>query len=96
MVTTESKNKRNTFFFPAKAIKLICLDHFSGYMETILLKPVKKGDLLENVRYAYPLQFVSHPSPSPGLLIDAQGESTFLLVEVTDTPFVLMQPRESS
>jgi hypothetical protein len=92
MVTRESKNKRNTFFFLLKAIKLICLDHFSGYMETILLKPVNKGD----VRYAYPLQFVSHPSPSPGLLIDAQGESTFLLVEVTDTPFVLMQPRESS
>ena len=63
-------------------------------MDTILLKPVKKVDLLEYVRYAYPLQFVSHPSPSPALLLDAQGESTFLLVEVTDTPFVLMQPRE--
>ena len=62
----------------------------------ILLKPVKKGHSLVYVRYAYPLQFASHPYPSPCLQLVAQGESTFLLVEVTGIPFVPMQPRKTS
>lgn len=49
--------------------------------------------LLGYAKYACPLLFVFHPFPSPVLLIDAQDESTFLLVEVVGIPFVLMKPR---
>lgn len=71
----------------------IRLDHFSRYGNIyILLKPVKKGHSLEYVRYAYPLQSASRPYPSPCLPLVAQGESTFLLIEVTGIPFVPMKP----
>lgn len=39
-----------------------------------------------HARYAYQLQFVSHPYPSPVLQLDAQDGSTFLLIGVADTP----------
>lgn len=52
--------------------------------------------LLDYAKYVCPLLFAFHPFPSPFLQLDAQGESTFLLVEVTGIPSVPMQPRKTS
>lgn len=81
-----------------KIIKLvfciIILYKVSDFIELLNTIEIENFYLLVYVRYAYPLQFVSLPFLSLCLLLDAQGESTFLSTAVTDIPFVLKKPNK--